>query len=137
MNKPASAGAGGLLAFLLTPQNCRRAALVFFAAMVLAGSVPGQAEALTSVIYDKLLHFLAYSILSALVYCAVQGGPLRRMLLTLVGVALLGAADETLQALFSYRTASLLDWQIDMLAACVTVTLLGSIQAMRATSRTR
>ena len=116
---------------LLTHRNCRLAAFTFFAAMILIGAIPGKADALSTVIWDKLLHFAAYSFLSALIYGALQGGPALRALLTVIIVALLGAGDEFLQAFLSYRNANLVDWQMDMLAACVTVTLLWSVQAAR------
>jgi len=133
MNKPAPARADGLLA-ALTPQNCRRAAIAFFVAMILIGSIPGEAEALNAMIYDKLSHFVAYSLLSGFVYHAFQGSPLRRALLTLASVGLFGATDEVVQSLLSYRQSSVLDWQVDMLAACVTVTVLWSIRAARVAS---
>jgi VanZ family protein len=120
-----------LASLALAPQTCRWTAFAFFAAMLLAGAIPGKAEALSAVIYDKLLHFIAYSILSALVYGALEGGLWRRALLAVAAIGLLGAFDEAVQALLSYRHGNLFDWQVDLLAACLTVGALSMLQATR------
>ncbi len=44
------------------------AAISLFVLMLALGSYPGNALALTEKINDKILHFLAYSLLTALIY---------------------------------------------------------------------
>jgi VanZ family protein len=107
-----------------TPKHSLLAALAFFICMVGIGAIPGKASALSAVVYDKALHFVAYSFLTALIYAGVQGRPFVRGLRTLLTIAALGTLDEFIQGAMPYRSASLLDWKTDMLAAGFCVALL-------------
>lgn len=108
----------------VTPPRCLLAALILFALMVAVGAVPGKAQALSAAVYDKLLHFAAYALLSGLVYGALSGRPAVRALRTLVVVGALGALDEAIQGLMPYRDANWMDWNFDMMAALTCVALL-------------
>ncbi len=92
--------------------------------MVVFGAVPGKASALSNAVYDKLLHFLAYAVLSSLLYLGFTGRPTTRALRTLVAAGTLGAMDEAIQMLMPYRDANWMDWKFDMIAALSCVTLL-------------
>lgn len=102
---------------------CRSTAWIFFVLMVLIGSIPGKAEALSAVTHDKVLHFCAYFTLSMLLYVGLGGAPLRRMVGTLFIVALLGLTDETIQYFLPYRNSESLDWLFNMMAATLSVAL--------------
>lgn len=99
------------------------AALLFFFLMIVLGSLPGRAEALSSLTHDKLLHFAAYSVISLLLYAGMEGSRLKRAMKTLLSVALLGLLDETIQHFLHYRNSDVRDWLFNMLAAVLNVTL--------------
>ena len=105
-------------------RHCLIAAIAFFCAMVAIGAVPGTADALSAVFYDKLLHFTAYALISTLVYAGLRGTPAVRALCTLAFIFVLGSIDETIQLLLPYRSPNWLDWKFDMLAALTCVGLL-------------
>lgn len=112
------------LEIILTPRRCLIAATILYSLMIGLGSVPGNAQALSATVSDKLLHFFAYAALSALVYGGMPGGAITRGWCTTLAIGALGALDEAIQSLMPYREASWLDWQVDMLAALSCVSLL-------------
>jgi VanZ family protein len=116
---------------LFTPLRCRILAGVFFVLMVTIGAMPGRAQVLSDAFGDKLLHFLAYSVLACLLFGGLTGSAASRAWRTLLMVGLLGAADETIQSLISYRTASIGDWLVDMLAAGLALTVLIKLSSNR------
>ncbi|WP_460841447.1 VanZ family protein [Noviherbaspirillum agri] len=109
---------------VVTPARCLMAAILLYVLMILIGSVPGEAEALSAVVYDKFLHFAAYAVLSGLLYVGLRGSPGSRALQTLVVTGLLGGLDEAIQSFMPYRHANWADWQVDMLAALSCVAML-------------
>ncbi|HEY4542434.1 MAG TPA: VanZ family protein [Noviherbaspirillum sp.] len=116
---------------LFSPRMCAWSAALLYTAMLVIGSIPGKAEAASAAVPDKLLHLVAYSLLSALVYGAMAGKPLLRALRTLVIVAVLGALDEGLQSLLPYRNAGWDDWRVDVIAALLITSTFSLMQAMR------
>lgn len=103
---------------------CLIAAIAFFCVMVAVGTVPDNANALSAVIYDKLLHFTAYALLSTLMYVGLRGTPATRALGTLAFIFVLGSIDAMLQFILPYRTPNLLDWKFAMLATLTCVGML-------------
>jgi VanZ family protein len=99
------------------PKSRLAAAYLFFGLMVGFGAIPGEAQSLSSVFGDKLLHFCAYSLLSVLIFSGSNGDAWRRASRTLLLVAMLGATDELIQGTMTYRNADVQDWAWDMLAA--------------------
>jgi VanZ family protein len=95
--------------------------LIFFALMILLGSLPGQADALSLRFGDKPLHLIVYMCFSLLCYRIWITPRRQRILLTIGLIALLGLIDEAIQAFLPYRNASVVDWCFDLLAALVTV----------------
>ena len=95
----------------------------FFVLMVALGSVPGEAQALSDRYGDKLLHSLAYGLMTLLCLRAIQAAPMLRLLLAIGIIALLGLFDEILQSLLPYRNASALDWCFDVGAAAIVAVL--------------
>jgi VanZ family protein len=116
---------------------CRAAAWLLFLLMVVIGSIPGKAEALSAVTHDKFLHFCAYSILSMLLYIGLGGAPLRRAVGTLFVIGALGLADETIQYFLPYRNSDASDWLFNMLAASLSAALCSTFQRAMTRRRTR
>lgn len=96
----------------------------FFLLMVSLGSIPGQANALSDRFGDKLLHTLAYGVMTVLCFRALVARPVWRALGTIAAIGLLGMIDESLQSLLPYRNASLADWCFDIGAAASVTALL-------------
>lgn len=92
-------------------------ALIFFLFMIIVGSLPGNAQALTEKINDKILHFLAYSLLTVLIYLSLSTTHLRKFTLTLSIIAILAMTDELIQSTMTFRNASFYDLSVDILAA--------------------
>ena len=93
------------------------AAISLFILMLALGSYPGNAQALTEKINDKILHFLAYSLLTALIYLSLNSTKREKIFITLCIMFALSLTDEYIQSMLSFRTASLLDLSVDLLAA--------------------
>ena len=93
------------------------AAISLFILMLALGSYPGNAQALTEKINDKILHFLAYSLLTALTYLSLNSTKREKFFITLCIMFALSLTDEYIQSMLSFRTASLLDLSVDLLAA--------------------
>ena len=99
--------------------------LLFFVIMISAGSVSGQATHLSAHFGDKLLHFLAYGLMSILSFQSIIGSRIARILFSLLLIASLGLIDESIQYFLPYRNASLTDWCFDIAAAVVVTFFLG------------
>ena len=93
------------------------AAITLFVLMLALGSYPGNAQALTEKINDKILHFLAYSLLTALIYLSLNSPKREKFIITICIMLALGLTDEYIQSMMSFRNASLLDLSVDLLAA--------------------
>ena len=100
------------------------AAVLFFSLMVILGSVPGEAHALSARFGDKLLHLLAYGLLAALCFRAISAKKIFRIAGTVILIAAFGLLDEFVQSFLPYRNASLADWCFDIGAALLVVSLL-------------
>jgi len=93
------------------------AAITLFILMLALGSYPGNAQALTEIINDKILHFLTYSLLTALIYLSLNKTKRGKIFITLCIMLALSLTDEYIQSMLSFRSASLLDLSVDLLAA--------------------
>ena len=89
----------------------------FFLSMVAIGSMPGEANALSSRFGDKPLHAAAYGLISVLAHWSLMGSRHARAIASVILVGLLGLLDESIQQLLPYRNASLSDWCFDIAAA--------------------
>lgn len=107
----------------ITPRRCLVAAAVFFSLMVGLGALPANTQALSTMAYDKVLHFTAYTVLSSLIWGALTCRTAHRAMWTLLITALLAGIDESIQVLLPHRDADWLDWMVDMLAALSCVAL--------------
>lgn len=107
-----------------TPQRCHVIAGASFALMMLLGAIPGEAQALSDAVGDKLLHLSAYSLLTFLLFGGMRGSITNRAMRTVMMIGLLGGIDEAIQSFMPYRNANLTDWAFDMLAGGLTLTIL-------------
>ena len=108
----------------MSQRSCLTAAIALFCVMAAIGNVPDTANALSAVIYDKLLHFTAYALISTLVYVGLRGAPAVRALRTLVFIFILASIVEMIQLALPSRNPNWLDWKFDMLAALTCVGML-------------
>ncbi|SIT28634.1 VanZ family protein [Achromobacter sp. MFA1 R4] len=97
---------------------CLPVAAVFFIVLITVGNLPGLAADMSDAFGDKRLHLAAYAFLTGLIYVSVNRRP---ALVAMLAVTTLGVVDETIQSLFPYREAELLDLLADISAAGATV----------------
>jgi len=107
------------------------AAFAFFALMIGIGSIPNQANELSSIIPDKVLHMVAYGILAGLLYLGQSPSNRFRGRIAVATIGLMGALDEGVQSMFTYRTPSWSDWFCDIAAALIAVGLLRLMESRR------
>jgi hypothetical protein len=79
--------------------------------------------------WDKVAHFTAYSVLSALLAVGIG---LRRPWITLAAVALIGLADEVHQIWLPGRSAGVDDWIVDAAAGACVVSFIAVLRALAA-----
>jgi VanZ family protein len=101
-----------------------RAAFFFYALIIMLGSLPHAREAIGQLASGIILHALAYSFITLLLFSGIRGNLFKKSMWALVTVALMGALDECVQGLFTYRTAAIGDWLIDCAAAFITTLFL-------------
>ncbi|KFI08728.1 VanZ family protein [Massilia sp. BSC265] len=129
------------LSFLLFDPRLRSAriktALVLFAAVILAGSIPGARAEVGEFAPGVVLHGLTYAFLSLLWFLGSTGSGPVRAAKTVLAIALMGAGDELVQSFLPYRSGDVRDWMIDVSAALLTSTLLAVIVPQHDTVRQR
>lgn len=108
----------------------RTVALVAFACIVIAGSVPGARAEVGQFASGVVLHSLAYAVLTGLWFLASDGAPVQRALKAMLAVALMGAIDEGVQSFLPYRSGDVRDWMIDVTAATVAATVLAVLATL-------
>jgi VanZ family protein len=110
-------------------------ALLIYAAILVMGSIPGARAQIGLYATGVVLHSLAYAILTFLLFIGSTGSARSRALKSVLAVVLMGAGDELLQSLFSYRGAAVADFLVDCTAAVVTATLLWALLPKPAVAR--
>jgi len=95
-----------------------------YAAIVIMGSIPGTRAEVGQYASGLALHSLAYAILTCLIFTGSTGNARRRAVAAVLTVVLMGACDELVQTLFTFRGAAVSDWLVDCNAAIVTAVLL-------------
>jgi VanZ family protein len=105
------------------------AALLIFAGIVIAGSVPGARADVGEYASGIVLHSLAYATLATLWFLGSTGSGLQRALKAVLAIALMGALDESVQHFLPYRSGTVHDWLVDVSAATVAATALGALLA--------
>lgn len=100
------------------------AALIIFAGIVIAGSVPGARAEVGEFASGIVLHSLAYAALTTLWFLGSTGSALQRALKAVLAIALMGALDEGVQRFLPYRSGTVHDWLVDVTAATLAATTL-------------
>lgn len=104
--------------------TCYASAMTLFLAIVVVGSIPGARHNLGQYASGLVLHSAAYAILSALIFLGSRGSASRRAIWAVITIAMMGATDEYVQSFWSYRTAALGDWLVDVVSGGVISTVL-------------
>jgi VanZ family protein len=110
-------------------------ALLLFAGILVAGSVPGARAEVGNYASGIVLHSLAYAFLTILWFLGATGTPLQRALKAVATIMLMGAADELVQSFLPYRSGDVRDWLVDATAAIVTSSLLAVLASLAQSSR--
>ena len=122
-----------LLPLLYAEPRLRRAmhavALIIFAGIVIAGSVPGARAEVGEFASGLVLHSLAYAALATLWFLGSTGSGLQRALKAVLAIALMGAFDEGVQHFLPYRSGAVHDWLVDVSADTVAATILAALLA--------
>ncbi|HAV37464.1 MAG TPA: VanZ family protein [Massilia sp.] len=95
-----------------------------FAAIVVAGSIPGARADVGQYASGLVLHSTAYATLALLWFTAGRGNAAARSVSSVAAIAVMGAIDELVQSFFPYRGADVHDWLVDCGAAVVTCAIL-------------
>jgi VanZ family protein len=99
-------------------------AYALFLLILVAGSIPGARREVGQLASGLILHAGAYSTLAYLVYTGCNFSPRQCAVRAIGTVAVMGAIDELVQGLWTYRRAAFGDWLVDVSAAVVTVAVL-------------
>ncbi|MFC0250666.1 VanZ family protein [Massilia consociata] len=99
-------------------------ALVLFAGIVIAGSIPGARAEVGEYAPGVVLHGLTYAFLTMLWFLGSAGSGLARAVKSVVAIALMGACDELVQSFLPYRSGDVRDWMVDVTAALLASTLM-------------
>ncbi|MBQ5948318.1 VanZ family protein [Massilia sp. ST3] len=104
----------------------RSIALVLFAGVVIAGSIPGARAEVGLYVTGLVLHGLTYAFLAILWFLGSSGNTAARALKAVLAIALMGALDELVQSFLPYRSGDIRDWMIDVTAATIASLLLAA-----------
>ena len=103
------------------------AALILFALIIMIGSVPGARAEIALVASGIMLHTLAYSCVTFLMFTGSRGTRARRALKAVLAVLVMGAIDECVQSFLPYRHGAVSDWMVDGASALLTAGLLWAL----------
>ncbi|GAB3374574.1 VanZ family protein [Massilia agri] len=104
-----------------------RLALLLYAGVIVAGSIPGARAEVGEFAPGVVLHGLTYAFLTLLWFLGSAGSGPVRAAKAVLAIALMGAGDELVQSFLPYRTGDLADWTIDVTAALLASTALALI----------
>jgi VanZ family protein len=100
---------------------CFRSAIVLYALILVLGSLPGARHEIGTFASGAVLHALAYSGLTALLFIGQRTESITRRAINAVLIAAaMGAGDEFVQSFLPYRGAAVLDWLVDVGASLTT-----------------
>lgn len=116
------------LTLLLLDDRWRRRrywlAIALFIAILVVGSIPGARQEIGLLARGVILHSVAYSLLTLLLFTGSTGSRTYRAVSAVLTAMAMGAADELLQSALPYRVGALSDWLVDSTASVVTASLL-------------
>ena len=95
-------------------------AIVLYLLILVLGSIPGARQDIGNVASGLILHSLAYTGLTFLIFTGGKGSVPQRAGKAVLTIALMGALDEMVQSLFPYRHGAVSDWLVDCNAALLT-----------------
>ncbi|MFL6660134.1 MAG: VanZ family protein [Massilia sp.] len=103
------------------------AALALSALIIAIGSIPGARAEVALLASGLVLHSVAYSCVTFLMFTGCEGSRLGRATKAVLTVLVIGAIDEFVQSFLPYRHAAVSDWLVDGAAAIVTAGLLWAL----------
>ncbi len=116
------------LSLLLLDSRLRPAriklALLLYAGVLVAGSIPGARAEVGELAPGVVLHGLTYAFLTLLWFLGSAGSGPVRAAKAVLAIALMGAGDELLQSFLPYRNGDIADWTVDVTAALLASTAL-------------
>ena len=110
----------------LRPWRCA-AALILCVLIVMIGSVPGARAEIALVASGIVLHSLAYSCVTFLMFTGSRGSKAARAAKAVLTVVVMGAIDEYVQSFLPYRHGAVSDWMLDVASALLTAGLLWAL----------
>lgn len=129
------------LSLLLLDPRLRSAriktALVLYAGVVVAGSIPGARAEVGEFAPGLVLHGLTYAFLTLLWFLGSTGSGAQRAAKAVLAIALMGAGDELVQSFLPYRSGDVRDWMVDVGAALLTSTVLAMLLPQHGSVRQR
>jgi VanZ family protein len=114
-----------------------KTALLLYACVLVAGSIPGARAEVGEFAPGVVLHGLTYAFLSLLFYFGSTGSATVRAAKAVLAIALMGAGDELVQSFLPYRNGDIRDWIVDVSAALLTSTVLAVLAPQRDPVRRR
>lgn len=126
------------MTFVFSPTHKKlsfQLAFGFYIVMLIAGMVPGVRSEIGHFASGLVLHTLAYSVITFLLFAGLHGSATTRAIRVFLIVATMGALDEYIQSFFPYRHGSIHDWLVDVLAATGTLTLIVCVRGSYAVRR--
>lgn len=96
-----------------------RAAFVLYVLIVVLESIPGARVDVGKIASGLVLHGLAYSIITFLLFTGSNGHSTGKALRAWLSVAIMGALDEFAQSFFLCRNAAVHDWAVDVTGSLV------------------
>ena len=110
----------------LRPWRCATA-LILCVLIVMIGSVPGARAEIALVASGIVLHSLAYSCVTFLMFTGSRGSKPARAAKAVLTVVVMGAIDEYVQSFLPYRHGAASDWMLDVASALLTAGLLWAL----------
>ena len=102
-------------------------AFLLYALILILGSIRGARAELGHYATGIILHSLAYGGITMLLFTGGTGTGRQRAAKAVLIVMAMGALDEALQSLLSFRTGAVSDWLVDCTAAIASALLLWAI----------
>jgi VanZ family protein len=101
-----------------------RCAFLLYLAVIVIGSLPGTRAEVGEYASGLVLHGFTYSVITFLLFGGTSGGAWGKAFKALLIITVMGVLDEYVQSFFPYRTASIMDWFVDISAGFLTSALL-------------
>jgi hypothetical protein len=107
------------------------AALLMFTLIIAIGSIPGARADIANLASGIILHSVAYSCVTFLLFTGSAGSPALRAVKAVLLVMIMGAVDEAVQSFLPYPPGAVRDWMSDASSAFLTAGLLWALLPTR------